>query len=416
MIARRSVKQNQDCKTTPIDYLIVTRPLFATSTQLLDFAQWKEQQGFVVGLLTVEWIDANYTGAHVAAKIRAAALDTYGGSRVTFLLLVGDTQIDMPSDHVGWYEPTDMYDLTRPWNVPTGATLEQTWMNFTDVFYADADPWPVDALGHPCLQFPAYLDFDIAVGRFPVRLPEELASIVAKSRTFAPAGSVMMIDAMHDAPYAPPPDPCASWPPPFGDPTAEGKCYCHAPYSIQRGLTGSCLTLDYHLLHLDVPTEAAEAQSLALNSTSVTFLVCHGGHDGNFVLPHSLLGSFSSVFPLYVVASCLIDSFYWWNTDSMVETMLKSDKGPAVVADARNEYYFFKGLAEGLTIGQTVYRTEQTFYAGMGPGLFGDPSLVLGMKPTSKPPDWRPHRRWYWLRIVVDIWQRITGSADRSAL
>jgi hypothetical protein len=287
----------------------------------------------------------------------------------------------MPSNQNGWYEPTEMYDLSRPWNVPTGAYISKTWMVFTDAYYADLDEWPIDADGHPRLEFPCHLDFDLMVGRFPVRLPSEISNIVAKSKSFTPATSVEIIDTFTN-PSAPIPDDCASFPPSAGDLDQEGKCYCRTPYSEQRALEGSGITLNYRILSDTDPL----ARSLALQTRSILVLMCHGGHDANFVLAPSDLGSFAHIFPLYVVNSCLIDSYFWWESDSMVETMIKSPKGPVACAGPKNEYYFYRALSEGKTIGEATYNKQKIYYPGLQQGdLIGDPSLVLAVRPKSTP-------------------------------
>ncbi len=408
------MKQNQDCKAEPINYLIITRPLFATSNQLLDFVRWKEHLGFTVGLLTVEWIDATYPGPRMAAKIKAAALDAYAGARVAYLLLVGDTEEDMPADQVGWYEATEMEDLNKPWNVPTGALLENAYMTFTDSYYADADVWPLDSAGKPHVTFPCHLDFDLAVGRFPVRAPEELGNIVAKSQTFTPASAVLRVNAVVDPTYTESPDPCRAWPPPVGDLAAEGACYCAPPYSIQRALAGQGVTFTNHLLHLTDATEATLAQQLVLTSTAITEVDCHGGHRDNFVLPAAALGGFTTIYPLYVVGSCLVNTFYWLQSDAMTETMLKGAKGPVAAVAPKNWYSFYRALSEGKPVGEAVFSKQNIFHAGLGEmDLLGDPSLVLCVR-TPAPVPWRPHRRWYWFRPFLNVWERLVSRGPRG--
>jgi hypothetical protein len=405
------MKQNQDCKPNPIDYLIITRPMFATCNPLLDFIQWKEQLGFKVGLLTVEWIDANYAGIHLAAKIKAAALDYYAGVRAQYILIVGDTEEDMPESTVGWYEPTEMYDLTKLWNVPTGAVLEGSWMTFSDSYYADSDPWPLDSDGHPHLTFPCYLDFDVPVGRFSVRDPNEIVNIVAKSKTFTPASSVIRVV---DATFAAPSDPCTSWPPPAGDLASELACYCTAPYSIQRALADTGISFTERICHINDPSEYALAQNLILNSNSITEVVTHGGHRDNFFLPLSVVGGFTTIFPLYVASSCLINTFHWLGPDSMTETMLKCAKGPVAAAAAKNWYYFYKALGEGKPVGQAVYNKEKIGYPGIGQmDLLGDPSLVLCVRKTPPIGSWRPHRQWEWFAPFRNIWGGLSSVGSR---
>jgi hypothetical protein len=74
------MKTNAECRSDRIDYLIVTRPVFAESPGLRAFVDCKESQKYRVGLLTVEWIDGHYGGEHLAAKIKAALFEAYGGT------------------------------------------------------------------------------------------------------------------------------------------------------------------------------------------------------------------------------------------------------------------------------------------------------------------------------------------------
>lgn len=368
---------NQTCKPKKIDYLIVTRPLFAKSTELQKFALWKMGQGFHVGLLTAEWINANYTGSNLAAKIKAAIHDTYARSKVKYVLLVGDTEVDLPADYSqGWYEPTEMYDLKKQWNIPTGVFMGGQWIQFSDFYYADAHPFPCDSQGKPYVPSPCYLDFDVMVGRFPVRAPQEITNIFLKSKTCRPTTSLTTIVAADCDSGA---DQCTLWPPAAGDAGQEDACYGQIPYSIQRALSGTSYQYTHNVLNIYTPGGLAQARNIVFNSVSTIQLVTHGGHDGNFVFGIADLGNFNTVFPLYLAISCLVNTYYYGQADSLTEAMIKHPKGPAVIARVNNNYAFYKALAEGKTIGEALYSRQKIYYGGgiATCDLLGDPSLRM---------------------------------------
>jgi hypothetical protein len=414
------MKQNGDCRAETIDYLIVTRPLFADSSQLQDFILWKEQRGFRVGLLTVEWIDANYQGEHVAAKIKAAVLDSYAGSRADYALFVGDTEVhvlDLPEDPGRWYEPTEMYDLSKPWNVPTGAFLDHGWMSFSDIYYTDADPWPQNADGKPSLTGPCYCECDIMVGRFPVRTPQEISNILFKSKWSRPAYSAVTINATDSGQQ---PDTCI-WPPTLGDSAMEEACYVKIPYSIDRALAGSGIAHHYYMIDVADQAQVDQARNMIYNSASVVLVAAHGGIDGNFVFGVSELCNFKTVFPLYVAHSCWTNCFYSDQKDSLTEAMLKSDKGPVVICGGYNTYFLYKGLSEGKTVGEALYRGQRTYFGGglTLVDLLGDPSLRLMGR--SRWLDDLRRRRWMWpVEILLRIWEGLRpiweGLRPRSSL
>jgi hypothetical protein len=82
------------CLGSTIDYLIVTRPLFIEA--LTPFINWKSDQGYRVGVVTVEWLAGAYSGRHLAEQMKTGMHDLRqkaAGGGTLYVLLVGDTQV-----------------------------------------------------------------------------------------------------------------------------------------------------------------------------------------------------------------------------------------------------------------------------------------------------------------------------------
>jgi len=118
--------QNQRKSRTTITYDFVIVTTDALLSSLNDFVDWKNSLGFSVNLVTIDWIESNYSGAELADKIRNFLVDKYLDWGIQYVLLVGDiTDIPMKmtypdsSDHSGGGgTPTDYYyaDLTGNWD------------------------------------------------------------------------------------------------------------------------------------------------------------------------------------------------------------------------------------------------------------------------------------------------------------
>lgn len=148
---------------SPVAYLIITNQELEESFET--FRDWKTLCGYPAVIRTVEWIEDNYPGSDRAEKVRNFIKDAYELWGVQWILLGGDHEI-IPMRYVyvnlpgaGEYRvlPTDRYYscLEGNWNLDG----DNTFGEMED----SIDLYP-----------------DVFVGRFPVRYPEEVQTIVSK--------------------------------------------------------------------------------------------------------------------------------------------------------------------------------------------------------------------------------------------
>jgi len=388
----QQVCTNQQCLNSNIDYLIITRPIFNESGYFQDFVKWKKDNGFKVGLLTVEWINKNYSGKNVAEKIKNAIYDNnFNGGKKKYVLLVGDTQENLPTNFDGdWYEPTEMYDLNKEWNVPTGVFLTTVsdmygvynYMSFSDLYFADKDELPLNSSGHPFIQPPdTFFDFEMIVGRLPIRFPAEINNILKKSQIVKPVSEVnFVLDTNLNKPLQE--DKCK-------DPSIlesgdiekinkDTECYTDLNYSTDKALLNSGISLNKNILDVFNSTELEQARSLIFNNSGVLLVNSHGLHTLNEMFSNADVSKFKNIFPLYVAASCMNNAFYDGAIDSLTETLLKSEKGPAVVLGLLDRYFFYKDLLNGKSVGEAFFSSLK-LHRGQWilQDLLGDPSLKI---------------------------------------
>ena len=113
---------------TNISVLNQDKYVIITTTELLDslhcFKTWKEYLGFSVDIVTISWIDSEYSGVDLQEKIRNYLIDIYVDETPLYVLLVGSRiTIPMRTCHpIPWEFPdyvlSDFYyaDLTGEWN------------------------------------------------------------------------------------------------------------------------------------------------------------------------------------------------------------------------------------------------------------------------------------------------------------
>ena len=108
--------------TQTYNYVIITTEELQNSVS--SFVSWKVSVGFSVNVVTINWINNNYTGSDLPQKIRNFLIDKYGEWGIEYVLLVGDiTDIPMRTCYPRANSsidatPTDYYyaDLTGDWN------------------------------------------------------------------------------------------------------------------------------------------------------------------------------------------------------------------------------------------------------------------------------------------------------------
>jgi hypothetical protein len=196
---RAQICTDAECLATErIDYLIVTRPVFVDALQ--DFIAWKTENGYSVGVVSVDWLDVAFEGDHLAERMKAGMHQirrSSAPSGTMYALLVGDTVIDLDDFAVG--AVLDSYDLTIPWNTPTGfyRRLDNDPAGEvlpSDAYFVEDKDW--DLLGTGLNDVggeygQGSMVPSIYLGRWSVRNPDDLAAIVAKTMQVSPTSELL---------------------------------------------------------------------------------------------------------------------------------------------------------------------------------------------------------------------------------
>ncbi len=171
-----------------MDYLIVTRPLFEAA--LIPFINWKAEQGFQVGLATVDWLDSTYPGRHLAEKMKTGMHDLRKRTGVIYVLLVGDTAI--PADDFRVEFVLYSYKLSTKYNVPTGFYRRVDAdppgeVLPSDAYFVEDRDWDPENTGlnprpDDMESGEGTLQADLYLGRWSVRKPEDIAPIFEKTK------------------------------------------------------------------------------------------------------------------------------------------------------------------------------------------------------------------------------------------
>jgi hypothetical protein len=366
-----------DCRRRTVDYGIVTRAMFAKTTALDRFVTWKRSQGRHVGVVTLEWVDAHVQGPDIAAKTKRVLLEMKARAGLKEVLLVGDDEFALPPGYTsGWCDTSSHFDLSKPWNVPSGPHLGGQWIQFSDFYYADRHLFDVDPQGHPYVPSPCYLDFDLRIGRFAVRTEADLLAVVDKTMRVSPVRSVLTVIAKA---FSQTPDPCHVWPPTPGNWMEEDAAYCPLPYAIDRALAGTGITHQSHVFDPLVQSERDQARSLIFASDALLVVSSHGGRDGNQFFCDTDIPSFQHTIPFYLASSCLVNAFENTWGDSLTESMIKAPASAGSAAYPVNCYHFFRALARGTSVGEALFSPRRIYYGGgiALQNLLGDPSLRL---------------------------------------
>lgn len=148
------------------EYVIVTSPELAASFAPL--AEWKTRKGIPATTVTVDWIDASYSGADTQERIRAFIADARESWGAIFYLLGGDTQI-VPARRA--------YAMT----CEAGGHADEDAIG-CDLYYADLDgTWDDDGDGtYGEIADGVDLYPDVFVGRAPVTAESDVENFVSK--------------------------------------------------------------------------------------------------------------------------------------------------------------------------------------------------------------------------------------------
>jgi len=69
-----------------LSYLVVTRPLFINA--LTPFINWKSEQGYRVGLVTVDWLSQHFPARHLAESMKTGMHTLRQQTGVQYVLLL----------------------------------------------------------------------------------------------------------------------------------------------------------------------------------------------------------------------------------------------------------------------------------------------------------------------------------------
>lgn len=403
------------------EFLIVTRPMFVDALQ--PFVRFKHDQGYAVGVVTLEsLVEARSGASHVAlADGLKQALAAYHARGTRFALLVGDARVTPLADGSVPSTPgahAEMDSLALPWSVPTGYYFRDLpdekfpSEEYSDVFFADLADWDPDRDGVNGSLDTVQSDLGamLLLGRWPVRTAAEIAAITDKTidvagraargelprkqHVFASTefGATDDLPAECSAPYE----------------TSEAIGWYMQKATCERGLSAARAALEragfvseFHPSAIE-PTELERAtfDRLFGSPGGMVLISYHGNHD-YLAAPTPLTTTnvrFEATFPLLANFACLVAGFEHGDDDALDEALIKAVPGPAIVASPGNTRALYERIAAGRSIGEAFYaskleeralaerwRRAPGMWLGSGNGLtlqandvlFGDPSLVL---------------------------------------
>ncbi len=149
------------------DYVIVVEN-DTMATAIAPFKTWKESLGHTVNVVTLEWIQSNYSGVDVAEEVWNFLHDKYPSSEwgIRYVMLVGDLQV-IPTrrvyyDDTGWGLRSDHFFA----KLSGGDTGEQVWNSDGDVRWGELHDDEMTA------------EPDVLVGRIPLSDATEVGTAV----------------------------------------------------------------------------------------------------------------------------------------------------------------------------------------------------------------------------------------------
>lgn len=417
-----------DCLDKNPNYIIITRPLFLDTIQ--DFVEWKGENNFEVGVLTVEFIVDEWSQENPTKSIKEAIKYFSNFKNTDYFLLIGDTIAnyeDNPIDLEG------MYNLDYEWNVPSGYYCALDFVDFdeneqrdgindysrdclsiTDIYYADFDEgWEENEDGYivrgsyyndywydgekfrtdldpgddPLLMVmgneyadPLEFDFETIVGRIPIRKPDEFQNIFNKMQNYElnlPSVHYWRNNDLGNSNYH---ELYCSFAGVSEEDFAKHDNTCSED-TVLLGhlLNANGVTFVEQAFDLSSDIDKEEVRNKLFGERRIVIPLFHGAQTFIEVLLDSEVDKFKYIFPMWVEESCNIGAFARYDYDSLAESLLKAEKGPAFVVGPLNHYFFFKGLLDGKSVGEAFYNVGEVIvrYSAVSDNLFGDPSLKL---------------------------------------
>ncbi|MFA4890849.1 MAG: S-layer homology domain-containing protein [Candidatus Gracilibacteria bacterium] len=379
---------NNECENEDPDYVIITRPLFINAIQ--DFVEWKQDNGFQVGVLTVDYINTRLNLGNPENNIQGTVKEFTNFHNAKYFLLVGDTEtradfnVYVTSDQDIQYNLQSANDLTKPWNVPSGYINLQfddgsRSMMMSDLYYADFNGFHLKSNGIIDIQKGSdKFSFSTIVGRWPVRTNDELKTVIQKTMAMKPTNFIdswmnnnfQEIHSQSDVEEI-----CNNISPDF---LAQGSVIPEcAMYLIFGNSSHIGYAMDY--VYYDAANNPIQDfRDYFLNTDQAVFAGFHGYMQGIENVSNADLINFQKIIPLYVSVSCGVVFYYLPGGDAFSEALIKAQKGPAVFAVPPNIYAFYKALDEGKTVGEAFYPKENTWMLDRWyTTLLGDPSLEV---------------------------------------
>jgi hypothetical protein len=375
-----------------LEFLIVTRPMFVEALQ--PFIDWKSQNGFRVGLVTVEWLDAGFEGRDMAERMKTGMHFLRRRTGFQYALLVGDTVVYPSND----YETPvanflASYTLAIAYNVPTGfyrRLNEDPATNVlpSDAYFVEDRDWdPEDTGVNPrpdnMETGDGTLHANLYLGRWPARTLTDLGVVIQKTITMTPADSLFVAgdESTYGTTW------CSFWPPTVGYHMA---CYQNVPLLWQEPISadpGPYVTTERMMVDLNDPAQASALMDRILSNEDVMALGLHGNLECLGVVPNDCLSAarfqFQNNFPLLDIQACVVGN-YSHPTRSFAESLLFAPKGPAILSAAPVPMLFLREVRDGSTVGKAYWGTASAWIYWPNPlFLLGDPSLPVMVPPAE---------------------------------
>lgn len=403
---------NSECLSEISDYIIITRPKFIDAIE--EFVTWKDGQGFDVGIITVEYIDDNYSGADISRKMKSLIKDFANNKGAQYFVLIGDAA--QSSTVNPELDKNILFNLSYDWNVPSSYYCSISSYNSagedysscisgTDLFYADFDEtgWQENTDGYimrgiysnsyylrnsEIIKYttdstdPHDLDFETIVARIPIREASEFENIFYKLRNYQPTGFDLITseelfnEEVNTERFN---TECVSEL--FTTDYLKGKIYNCTDNSVANinYLEENDSMTSRYIFDITNTNEKELAKSQILNNKKNAVISFHGYFNNIEVFHENDASNFMNIFPAWFPYACSMSAFTFGHTDVLAETILKAQKGPAMVIYPTNEFDFLQGVLSGKTVGEAYYNKNAIVprYVSANNILFGDPSLKI---------------------------------------
>jgi len=174
--------QSYQLTQSNVGYVIITSGNL--QSLLSNYVNWKQTQGMLPFLITMETIMAVYAGDTVQSRTMEFLKDAYNTWHMEYVLFVGgkDTVPPIKYQRTSLEVSGQMLDLTTDYYY---ATLEQPTNSYTQTHYRALDICEPGAVCVTTLNTEYPVDFpDFILGRLPSDNPTEIANMLAKTISY----------------------------------------------------------------------------------------------------------------------------------------------------------------------------------------------------------------------------------------